>query len=173
MTPKARRRAMRCCSATPSRSSANGASRAPIRWSSAGCHCPGEEAYDIGGDTVTEWGSRLLASVCDGNLEPIKQLILNREADEFCRGSAVDALAVLAAWGERTTEEVTDYFCWLASEGLEREFSHVWSCLASACMDIEAIPAFAELRRAYDEGLIDPDASGRRNWTKWKPGRAV
>ena len=127
-----------------------------IRWLSL----PEQQAYDIGGDTVTEWGSRLLASVCDGNLEPIKQLILNRDADEFCRAAAVDALAVLAAWGERSLEEVPDYFCWLAREGLEREYSSVWDCLASACADIEAIPVFKELRRAYDEGLIDPGSIG-------------
>jgi hypothetical protein len=127
-----------------------------IRWLSL----PEEEAYDIGGDTVTEWGSRLLASVCDGNLEPIKQLILNREADEFCRGAAVDSLAVLAAWDERPVEEVADYFLWLAREGLEREASHVWDSLAGACADIEAIPVFGELRRAFDEGLIDPGFIG-------------
>ncbi|HXI69724.1 MAG TPA: DUF1186 domain-containing protein [Verrucomicrobiae bacterium] len=127
-----------------------------VRWLSL----PGQQAYDIGGDTVTEWGSRLLASVCDGNLEPIQQLILNREADEFCRGAAVDALAVLAARGERTVPEVTDYFQWLAREGLEREFNHVWNSLASSCADIEAIPVFAELRRAFDEGLIDPGCIG-------------
>ena len=128
-----------------------------IRWLSL----PDQGAYDIGGDTVTQWGSRLLASVCDGDLEPIKQLILNRAADEFCRGVAVDALAVLAAWGERTMEEVTDYFGWLAREGLERESSHVWDDLACVCADLEAIPVFAELRRAFDEELIDPGCIGR------------
>lgn len=127
-----------------------------IRWLSL----PDGEPYDIGGDTVTEWGSRLLASVCDGNLEPIKQLILNREADEFCRSAAMDALAVMVAWGERSLEEVTDYFLWLAREGLEREDSHAWNSLAQACADIGAVPVFAELRRAYDEGLIDPGFIG-------------
>ncbi len=45
-----------------------------IRWLSL----PGEGAFDLGGDTVTEDGDRLLASVFDGDFEPIKSLILNR-----------------------------------------------------------------------------------------------
>src|SRR5882672_1590431 len=36
-----------------------------IRWLSL----PGEDAFEIGGDTVTQGGARLLASVCAGDLE--------------------------------------------------------------------------------------------------------
>ena len=122
-----------------------------IRWLSL----PGEGAGDLGGDTVTAWGARLLASVCGPELKPIKALILNREANEFCRGQALLALAVLAAWGEVPEAEVKDYFLWLAREGLEREFSHVWNELACACVDTETLAVFPELRRAYEEGLID------------------
>jgi hypothetical protein len=127
-----------------------------VRWLSL----PGEGAFDIGGDTVTEWGSRLLASVCSGDLEPIKRLILNREANESCRGQAIEALAILVAWNERTQGEVSDYFGWLAREGLEREPNHVWGCLACASLDIEAIAAFDDLRRAGQAGLIDESFVG-------------
>jgi hypothetical protein len=48
----------------------------------------------------------------------------------------------------------------LAREGLEREPSYVWSALAMESADIEALPVFQELRRAYDEGLIDPQNIG-------------
>ena len=123
-----------------------------IRWLSL----PVEGAFDIGGDTVTEEGGRFLALACGGDLEPIKTLILNREANEYCRGQAVIALALLAAWREVPHPEVTDYFTWLAREGLEREHCHVWDNLAAASADIEALGAFAELRAAYEEGLIDP-----------------
>ncbi|HEY9173757.1 MAG TPA: DUF1186 domain-containing protein [Verrucomicrobiae bacterium] len=123
-----------------------------VRWLSL----PGESAHDLGGGTVTEDGKRLLASVCDGNLEPIQQLVLNREADEYCRGQAVEALALLANWSEVPRQPIEDYFLWLAREGLERECNHVWNCLCAACLDMEALGVFPELRRAYDEGLIEP-----------------
>jgi len=123
-----------------------------VRWLSL----PGREAFAIGGDTVTQEGSRFLASTCGGDLEPIKALILNRQANEYCRGQAVEALALLAAWGEVPYESVVDYFLWLAREGLEREGGHAWNSLAANCADIEALAVFPHLRRAYEQGLIDP-----------------
>jgi len=127
-----------------------------IRWLSL----PGKSPFDLGGDTITEDGGRLLASVCGGDLGPIKALILNRDANEFCRGQAVMALAVLAAWQELPHQQVTDYFTWLAREGLEREHSHAWDELAATSADLEALGAFAELRRAYEADLIDPGYIG-------------
>ena len=47
---------------------------------------------------------------------------------------------------------------WLAREGLEREPSQVWNSLAAASADIEALPVFGDLRRAYDDGLIEEGA---------------
>ena len=122
-----------------------------IRWLSL----PGENAFEIGGDTVTQDGGRILASTFDGDFEPIKALILNRQANEYCRGQAVEAVALLAAWGEVPREIVEAYFIWLAREGLERDFNHVWDNLASSAVDIEALQVFPELRRAYDDGLIE------------------
>ncbi|HEX7778873.1 MAG TPA: DUF1186 domain-containing protein [Vicinamibacterales bacterium] len=128
-----------------------------VRWFSM----PGEEPFIIGGDIVTQHGARILAAVCDGDLEPIKALILNRDADEYGRGNGVGALAFLAAWGEVPRQPIVDYFQWLAREGLEREHSQVWNSLAGNAVDIRALAAFPDLRRAYDDDLIDPMYMGR------------
>jgi Protein of unknown function (DUF1186)/SEC-C motif len=124
-----------------------------IRWFSL----PGEGAFDIGGSTVTEAGKRLLASVCGRDLEPLKQVVLNPEANEYCRAEAIETLGLLAAWEEVPYREVVEYFLWLAREGLERESTHVWNGLAAVCVDIEAFEVFPALRQAYVDGLIDPD----------------
>jgi hypothetical protein len=110
---------------------------------------------------LTQDGARILAAVCDGDLALIKQLVLKRDADEFSRGVAVAALALLAVWGEVAHATIVDYFGWLAREGVEREPSYVWGALAMESADIEALPVFPALRRAYDEGLIDPQNIGR------------
>jgi hypothetical protein len=123
-----------------------------VRWLSL----PEEEPFVIGGDIVTQDGARILAAVCDGDLAPIKTLILNREADQFGRGNGVSALALLAAWAEVPREPIIEYFFWLAREGLEREPGQVWDSLASEAADIEAFAVFPELRRAYRDGLVDP-----------------
>ncbi|MGH9387747.1 MAG: DUF1186 domain-containing protein [Vicinamibacterales bacterium] len=117
---------------------------------------PGEAPFEIGGDVVTQDGARILAAVCDGDLTPIKALILNREANEYSRGGAVSALALLAAWAEAPREPILEYFQWLAQEGLERAPGQVWSSLAMECVNIEALAVFPHLRLAYSEGLIDP-----------------
>jgi hypothetical protein len=123
-----------------------------LRWLSL----PGKGASAIGGDVVTQDGGRILAAVCDGDLAPIRALILNRAADQFSRSAGVSALARLAAWGEVPCERVVAELLWLAREGLEREASFVWDDLASECADIEALEVFPEIRRAYAEQLIDP-----------------
>ena len=67
-----------------------------LRWLSL----PGEAAFDGGGDIVTQDGGRILAAVCDGDLEPIKALVVDRSANEYGRGAGVTALALLATWAE-------------------------------------------------------------------------
>lgn len=122
-----------------------------IRWLSL----PAEDPFNIAGDVVTQDGGRILAAVCDGDLEPIKALVANRSANEYCRGVAVNAIALLAAWAEVPRESVVTYLLWLAREGLERQPGQVWNSLAADCADIEAVQVFPELRRAYAEGLVE------------------
>jgi hypothetical protein len=122
-----------------------------IRWLSL----PGEAPFDIAGDIVTRDGGRILAAVCDGNLEPITTLAADRRANEYARAAAVTALTLLTAWAEVPGESVITVLLWLARDGLEREPSQVWNSLAIASADIEALPLFPELRRAYDDGLIE------------------
>jgi hypothetical protein len=128
-----------------------------IRW----LGLPDEEPFEIAGDIVTMDGSRILAAVCDGNLDPITSLIVNRHADEWGRSAGINALAHLAAWAELPRSTIVDRYLWLAREGLERQPSPVWDSLAYSCADIEAIEVFPELRRAYDDGLINPQTVGR------------
>jgi hypothetical protein len=125
-----------------------------LRWLSL----PGEAPFEIAGDVVTQDGGRILAAVCDGDLEPIKALILDRRANEYGRSSGVTALALLAAWAEVPRESIVTIFLWLAREGLEREHSQVWDSLAAESADIEALELFPELRRAFADGLIELQA---------------
>jgi hypothetical protein len=107
------------------------------------------------GDILTEDGARILAAVADRNLEPIRALVLDRAADEMSRAVGIGALALLAAWKEMDRATIVGELSWLAREGLEREPGYVWSALAYRCADIEALEVFPELRRAFEEGLID------------------
>lgn len=118
----------------------------------------GHLPFEIGGDIVTQHGARILAAVCDGDLTPIKKLILNRDADQYGRGAGVSALALLAAWAEIPREPVVEFFLWLAQEGLERQPNQVWDSLAGESAGIEALVVFPALRRAYSDGFADPQS---------------
>jgi hypothetical protein len=85
-----------------------------VRWLSL----PGEKPFDVAGDVVTQEGGRILAAVCDGDLEPIKTLIVDRSANEYGRSAGVTALALLAAWAEVPRESIVTSLLWLAREGL-------------------------------------------------------
>jgi uncharacterized protein DUF1186 len=104
---------------------------------------------------VTQDGGRILAAVCDGDLEPIKALVVDRRANEYGRSAGVTALALLAAWAEVPHESIVTTFLWLARGGLEREPSQVWNSLAADSADIEALVLCPELRSAYADGLIE------------------
>ena len=123
-----------------------------IRWLSL----PEDQPFEIGGDIVTQDGARILAAVSDGDLAPIKTLILNRDADPYGRDSAIRALALLAAWAELPRAPIVEYLRWLAREGLEREPGQAWNSLVHACLSIGAFELFDDLRQAFADGLPDP-----------------
>ena len=118
---------------------------------------PSDTIEFLTGDILTEDGARILAAVADTNLEPIKALVLERAADEMSRAAGIGALALLAAWKEMDRATIVGELSRLAREGLERERGYLWTALVLSAADIEALEVFPELRRAFDEGLIDPD----------------
>lgn len=118
---------------------------------------PGDDALELGGDTVSHHGGRLLAAVCSSEVIGLKQLVENRQAHPICRGQGIRALAVLAAWGEASAAEIEGYFQWLAREGLQRTRDEAWAELAFACAMLGWVSVFGDLRRAVADGLVTPE----------------
>lgn len=116
---------------------------------------PGDLAFELAGDVVTEDLASVLASVSDGDPSGMMALVENEHANEYVRAAALDGLLTLVACGKRSREEVMAYFGRLFHT-LERKPSYVWDGLASACADLCPVEVEKDLRTAYDEGLIDP-----------------
>lgn len=91
---------------------------------------PDEQAHDLLGDTITEDFGRILASVCDGNIEPIKGIIENSSLDEYVRDQALDSLLILLNNGVVSREQLVFYFKELFNGKLEVDYSSVWDSLA-------------------------------------------
>jgi len=117
----------------------------------------GELADQLFGDTITERMDRILASVYDGDPEPIKRLVEGEQVYGFVRGAAVDTFMVLTHTGQMPRQEVLDYYRDLFRGKLRRENNQVWNALTSAVADLPAPELVVDLRRAYADDLVDPD----------------
>jgi Protein of unknown function (DUF1186) len=116
---------------------------------------PGEISMDVTGDLVTEDLGRILASVCDGNIEPIQQLIENRQANEYVRSSAIQSLIILVVRGTVDREVVIKYFEELFSTRLEREDSYIWTNLVVESAVLAPLQLKQQIDRAFEADLVD------------------
>jgi hypothetical protein len=115
----------------------------------------GDICFNICGDFVTEDLSRVLASVCGGDSTLIKQLIENRDANEFVRSAGIDALMILVIQGIANRDEVKDYYISLFMEKFEKEYSYIWDSLVYHSSVLCPEEAYGPIVMAWEEGLAD------------------
>lgn len=116
---------------------------------------PGEISLEVTGDVVTEYLDRILASVCGGDVGLIKQLAENEAADEFVRIAALESLVCLVAIGQKPREEVLAYYKSLFESGLSKQHSLFGGGLVACCTDLYPEEMYPEIKRAFEEDLID------------------
>lgn len=117
---------------------------------------PDRKANDIFGDVVTEDLPVILLRTCNGSLEDIKSLALNKEADDFCRSSALHAMAYAVIEGIATREEVLSFFESLFTGHEADEYSDFWGLLACLVCELYPEDLMETITRAYEDGLINP-----------------
>ncbi|MCW3133078.1 MAG: DUF1186 domain-containing protein [Methanophagales archaeon] len=117
---------------------------------------PGDTSDKIGGEFICEDLPRVLASVCHGDTTLIKRLIENRDADEFVRDAGLRTLLILVVNGEKTREEVIDYYKSLFRGKLEREDSMVWNSLVSYSSYLCDKAVYEDIKKTYEDDLVDP-----------------
>ena len=111
---------------------------------------------DLFGDSIVEEMRNIIASVYDGDDQPLRKLIENTSANEFSRASAaLKAYPALVHHGMLPRESVEDYFRELFEGKLERNFDHVWNNLCSLCGDLGFASLLPRVRKAFKEGLCD------------------
>lgn len=121
----------------------------------------GDRAEWMCGDFVTEDLARVLASVFDGDLTPIKQLIENSQVNEWARGASVQSLTILALHNMVSRDEVIAYFRELFTVKLERAYGEVWNSLAVETVRLYPEELQAELNQAFADGFIDESIIGQ------------
>jgi Protein of unknown function (DUF1186)/SEC-C motif len=119
-------------------------------------HLESQISEEIFGDLITEDISNIIASVYDGDDEPLKHLIEDPSAYEYARACAgLGTYIVLFHQEVISLDYLEGYFRELFQGKLEREFSHVWSSLCSICGDLAFASLLPEVRQAFEEELCD------------------
>ncbi|MGL5939307.1 MAG: DUF1186 domain-containing protein [Waterburya sp.] len=123
---------------------------------------PGDTPLDVTGDVVTEYLGRILANVSDGNIEPLKQLIANLQANEFVRGAGLHALMALVAQGVISRELVIEYFEELFRTRLEKdpnsetEPDYFWTDLIINSAKLYPLEIKQYIDQAFESDLVEP-----------------
>ncbi len=123
---------------------------------------PSDEVEPILGDATTETTPRVMASVFDGDPNPIYEVILEPEADEFIRASMFDALVILTLRGELPREEVARFLesCYIGLQPQDECFAwHGWQG-AIARLGLSELRSL--VKQAFERGFIN------RSWLGFK-----
>jgi Protein of unknown function (DUF1186) len=108
------------------------------------------------GDMITEDFPRILYQTCGGRYEPITQLVQNREADEYVRGSAMEALVIGALMGDLPRSEALDFLGNLFTGAEAEPDSHFWDAAATCMSDLYPEGYMETIEGAYERELIWP-----------------
>ena len=106
------------------------------------------------GESHIEQAGRILASVSNGDLSLIKELIENPDVYEYVRGSSLDALIVLMANGELSRELVVEYFSELFDCKLERKEAFIWNGLIAICLDLKLVELHSRIKTSFSNKFV-------------------
>jgi hypothetical protein len=105
-------------------------------------------------DTITEDLPMLLYRTCGGSAEQIKGLVLNKEAYDFCRSSALRALNFAVIGGIVSREKMLNFYGSLFTGAEAEPGSDFWSFVASAVYELYPEELMDVIKQAYQNDLI-------------------
>lgn len=121
---------------------------------------PGEIPDQLFGDLITGNLAAILFRTCGGSLDRIRSLALNKDAYDFCRGSALQAMVYAAVDGMAAREEVLEFFSSLFTGTEAEEDSAFWGLLANCVCDLYPEELMPVIEKAYQDDLIDTQCIG-------------
>lgn len=115
---------------------------------------PEEQLVDLWGDLTTETLPTFLYRTCASSLEPLKGLILNREADQYVRCAAMEALSYVVAFDPSRRDEVAQFFQGLFTGEEAAKDSFFWGNLAATLCDIHPGDTMDAIRGAFAKEIV-------------------
>jgi len=119
-----------------------------------------EQLMDLWGDMTTETLPTLLYQTCDGSIAAIKALIDNRDADQYVRCAAMEALSYVVAFDPLQRDEVVNFFQGLFSGSEADPDSYFWGNLTATLCDLHPEESMEIIRKAFADGVVRPGFIG-------------
>ncbi|PCI45342.1 MAG: hypothetical protein COB41_01750 [Proteobacteria bacterium] len=117
---------------------------------------PGDQIINLTGEVFSEALGRILASVFDGDLSPLQDVIENKKLNPWIRAGALDTFMVLWKEDVLSREQVISYLRELLLHKLEKEPSYVWDAVALIAYDLHPKELERDLLTAIKAKLIEP-----------------
>jgi hypothetical protein len=108
------------------------------------------------GETVTEDLPVILIRTCGGSVKRTKELIMNKDADDYCRISAMQALVYAVVEGYEQRESVLSFLCGLFTGTETDQESDFWGFAAMSVRQLYPDAWMDTIKGAYDNRLIAP-----------------
>ena len=108
------------------------------------------------GDMITEDFHWIMYATSGGRLDRIKQLVLDRNAYEYCRGAGMQAIVNAVADGLLDRAAALEFFSSLFDRDQAEPGSHFWNEAASSICDLFPSELMPVIEKAYESGLIWP-----------------
>ena len=108
------------------------------------------------GDLITEDLPSILVQTCGGDVEQIKQLILNKNAYEYCRSGAATALTYAVIKGYESREDAQQFLSTLFT-GTEDDNpdSGFWAMILDDLVNLYPEELMPVVEKAFADDLID------------------
>ncbi|MGD9152290.1 MAG: DUF1186 domain-containing protein [Gammaproteobacteria bacterium] len=128
---------------------------------------PDDYADECFGDAAGGYSmTNIIASVYNGDLNPIFEIIENPKYNEYCRATALDSLLALYATEQIDKKTLVNYFRSLFDGKLPKDNSFVWAILICAVLHSYCDELFDEVKDAFNEGLVDVSIVGLQSLDK-------
>lgn len=115
---------------------------------------PDQTPFDLYGDTITEALGRIIASVYNGDLNLIYELIEDTDLDEYVRGQGIGALEILVFEGILEREKVVDYLKKRLVEKIKEKDYEIITDIVNGLTNLYPKEAMDEIKLAYEKNMV-------------------